>query len=777
MREWQAASPRGKAYPRNMMIGATLSHYRILEKIGTGGMGEVYRAWDERLERDVALKLLPAGLVADEAARRRFHKEALALSKLSHPNVATVYDFDTEDGVAFLVMEYVAGITLDDKLLSGLFPENEVVRLGVQLAEGLAAAHEQGVIHRDIKPGNIHLMSNGRLKILDFGLAKLLRPASEMASTDNLTESQAIAGTLPYMAPEQLRGHLADARSDIWSAGVVLYEMAIGRRPFQEKFSAALAADIIHKQPPRPRQLRSQLSQGLEFIIVKCLEKEPENRYQSVKELLVDLKRLAMDAGSFPAQGSTVSSARPKRRGRRKRIQSLAVLPLANLSRDPDQEYFVDGMTEALISNLAKLRAVRVISRTSAMRYKGIEKSAPAIAKELNVDAVVEGSVWRVGDRVRIAAQLIDAASDMHLWAESYERNLEDVLLLQSDVAEAIARKIQVALSPEETRRLVAPRRVDPEAYQAYLKGRFHWYKLTPEAFQAALYYFNLALEKDPKHALALTGIADLWGAAGVWGFVRPREAISKAYPAALKAVDADDTLAEAHEILARIKLFYEWDWPAAEKESQRAIALNPQSAEVGLAYCFLLLSTKRFAEATVQIERVLELDPLHLYFQSLRGCELLYVSRYDEAIGWFRKALATEANFVWPYWGLWSAFHQKAMFEEALAEATQFYALLGESEVAAAMKNLHARTGYRGALRLGAEMLVEQATLRYVQPIRIARLYARAEEKEQALEWLEKAYEERDPFLAQLSVDVDWNSLRSTPRFRDLLRRMNFPH
>ncbi|MFB3154728.1 MAG: protein kinase, partial [Candidatus Acidiferrales bacterium] len=479
------------------MIGKTLSHYRIVEKIGAGGMGEVYRARDEHLGRDVAIKVLPAGTLADEQARKRFRKEALSLSKLNHPNIATVFDFDTQDGTDFLVMELVEGVTLSDKLAGGPLPEKEITRLGLQLAEALEEAHERGVVHRDLKPGNVMVTPKGQAKILDFGLAKLLRPdvASATATTESFTETQAAAGTLPYMAPEQVRAENVDARSDIYAAGAVLYEMATGQRAFPETQTGRLMDAILNRAPQPPSGLNRRVSPGLEGIILKALEKEPENRYQSAKELAVDLRRLGI-----PGSAAAVLSARrpaTRRRmvwaagvalvallavlvglnvgGLRERllggvvpgqITSLAVLPLENLMGDPEQDYCVAGMHEALITELSKIGALTVISRTSAMRYRNTDKSVPEIARELGVDAVVEGSVLRVENTVRITAQLIEAATDRHLWADNFDRELRDILALHSDVARAIARQIRVTLTPKEESRLAAARPVNPEAFE-----------------------------------------------------------------------------------------------------------------------------------------------------------------------------------------------------------------------------------------------------------------------------------------------------------------------
>ena len=482
------------------MIGQTLSHYRVVEKIGAGGMGEVYRATDTRLEREVALKVLPSGTLADEAARKRFRKEALTLSKLNHPHIATVHDFDTQHGIDFLVMEYVAGGTLAAKLKSGPLPEKKVARLSLQIVEALEEAHEQGIVHRDIKPGNVMVTPKGQVKVLDFGLAKLLRPVSATATTESLTETQGAAGTLPYMAPEQLRGEQVDARTDIHALGAVLYEMATGQRAFPDRQPAQLTAAILQLPPSSPRALNRRVSGELERVVLKCLEKEPERRYQSAKELRVDLRRMSSPTvAAFTPSPQAPAWGKPVWRlaaagfavvallavlvglnvgGLRQRllggaapgqIQSIAVLPLDNMMGDAEQDYFVEGMHEALITELSKIGALKVISRTSAMRYKDTDKSVPEIARELGVDAVIEGSVLRAGSTVRITAQLIEAATDRNLWADNFDRELRNILALHSEVARAIAKEIKITLTPGEEARLASARPVDPEAYEAYL--------------------------------------------------------------------------------------------------------------------------------------------------------------------------------------------------------------------------------------------------------------------------------------------------------------------
>jgi eukaryotic-like serine/threonine-protein kinase len=460
----------------------------------------VYRAHDEHLERDVALKVLPIGTLADESARKQFRKEALALSKLNHPNIATVFDFDTQERVDFLAMELVPGEALNQTLKTGALEEKEVLNLGIQLTEGLAAAHAQGIVHRDLKPGNVLITPEGRLKILDFGLAKLLGPSVDPDVTRSFNETRVVVGTLPFMSPEALHGKPADSRTDIYAAGVVLYEMTTGRRPFEETLSTALVNDIIHKPAQPPGRLNPKLSPKLQEIILKCLEKEPENRYQSAKELTVDLRRLMAPSTVVPVESPArlswvyaaaglavllvVGALVGARSGgwehrllghtERGRIESLAVLPLANLSGDPEQEYFADGMTDAVIEDLAKIKAMKVISRTSVMPYRNSKKSMREIASELRADAVIEGSVMRSADRVRIRVQLIDASSDRHLWAESYERDLKNVFALQSEVAEAIAQQVRAVITPQEQVRLATKRPVDPETYELYYEGPPH---------------------------------------------------------------------------------------------------------------------------------------------------------------------------------------------------------------------------------------------------------------------------------------------------------------
>ncbi|MDA2930532.1 protein kinase, partial [Acidobacteria bacterium AH-259-O06] len=729
---------------------------------------------------------LPDFMQEDPTARKRFLREAKSAAALDHPFICKIYEVGEAEGRDFISMEYVQGVTLKEKLAKGPLALKDALQKATEIAEALEAAHKQNIVHRDLKPSNIMLMPEGHVKVMDFGLAKQLIPAEGIGSGEetlsaSLTKTGTTLGTLAYMSPEQLRGEEVDTRSDVFSFGVVLYEMITGAHPFRKHQQMETASAILRDDPSPLSEYVAELPEGLEQTVEKMLAKQADDRHESAREVRVDLeqpvgavpfiparRRLTLDVGRWRdwlARFVRVSSA--------PRIQSLAVLPLDNLMGDAGQEYFVDGMHEALITDLSRIGALKVISRRSVMRYKETDKSIPQIARELGVDAVIEGSVLRAGDRVRITAQLIHGTTDEHLWAESYARDLHDVLTLQAEVARAIAQEIQVAVTPEETRRLASAHPVNPEAYEAYLKGRFHWYKLSPEHFDAALEYFQLALEKDPNYALAHQGIADIWLSRGDSGIVSPREAFPKAKTALLKAMELDDTLAEVHVSLANLRFIYEWDWGGAETEFQRAIQLNPNYADVRLFYSDFLISMRRPEEAMAEIERALELDPFNFFFQCFFGWHLVYLRRYDDAIARLRKTLRTEPNFSSAHLGLWGAFYQKRMYEEALAEAKKFFAVLGESEVAEALAHGYAESGYPGAMSLAAEKLAAPSNLTYVPAIRIARLYAHAEEREQALEWLEKAYEQRETPLVHLSVGWDWDPLRSDPRFQDLLRRM----
>ena len=568
------------------MIGTTISHYKIIEKLGEGGMGVVYKAEDKKLRRAVALKFISPALTRNAEANKRFIDEAQSASALDHQNISTIYEIDeSNDGRMFISMAYYQGEILSKIISKKQLPIRKVLDISIQIAEGLSKAHQKGIIHNDIKPANIIVDTKETVKIIDFGLSKL-----QAFNDSSLPKST--MGTVTYMSPEQIEGNEIDPRTDIWSLGVTIYEILTANRPFEGKYDQEIIYSILNEEPEPISKFVPKIPSELERILMKALAKDPNNRHLNIDEFLIELKHQKAVLSKTSVQQDTKS------------ILSLAVLPLSNLSNHPDQEYFADGMTDALITELAKIHSLKVISRTSIIHYKNTEKSLPEIAKELNVDIIVEGSVLRENNSVQITVQLIDAHEDNHLWAETYRRDLQDILILQGELVKAITSKIRVRLTQHEKKRFTWRRPVNPEPYDNYLQGRFHLYKVLPDHFDKAIEYFHLALEKDPSFALAYTGIATVWFVRGYWSVSSAKESMPKARKAVLKALELDDTLEEAHEVLARIKYFFDWDWIGAEKEFKHAINLNPNYAYSHLFYSAFLRSLKRDQEAVTHDHR-----------------------------------------------------------------------------------------------------------------------------------------------------------------------------
>ena len=777
------------------MIGRRLGHYEVVEQLGAGGMGVVYRARDTRLQRDIALKVLPEGTVADENARKRFCKEALALSRLNHPNIATIHDFDSDGGVDFIVMELIHGLTLYDKAANAAMPEAEVIRLGSQLADGLAAAHAQGVLHRDLKPANLRLTPDGRLKILDFGLARLLEPPTTGAATDVNTSAHIVAGTLPYMAPEQLKGEQLDPRTDVYGAGAVLYELATGKLPFEGPTSAHLIASILQDAPKPPTTLNRNVSPALEQVILKALDKNPDRRYQSAKELVVDLERLRT--------GSEITVRRPvSRRGvatisavaaivvivmalNRDAIldlivpphnESIAVLPLANLSKDPQQDYFVDGMTRELITQLGRVESLRVTGSFSSMRYKKVSAPLPKIGRELNVAKLLSGSVMRVGDRARIDLELIDARNGRTLWSQAYDQNVRDVLTAQATIAQAVAHEVGVRLTRRDKEKLAKLRPVDPEAHASYLKAISAW-----DASRAgeAQREFERAVSIDPNFAQAWSSYAYfLIGRAWFAHDLPPMVAYPKAKEMALKAIALDDSISLAHAVLATVKLHHEWDWAGAEGEFRRAIELNPSEAAAHHLYAHYLMTMDRLTESVAETRKAAQLEPLNPAFATCVGWHCLYARQYDDAIATCMGLVNQERANAATYYYLGRVYARKGHLDQAIPALETAVSKSGSlNSMLATLGYVYGLAGKRAEAEQVLTQLHERSKTKYVAALDFAVVYAGLDDREQTFDWLEKAYLERSTWLVHIKWDDRFVNIRSDPRFTELLRRIGLPN
>ncbi|MGH7510214.1 MAG: protein kinase domain-containing protein [Gemmatimonadales bacterium] len=761
--------------------------YRIQRELGHGGMATVYLATDLKHGRPVAVKVLRAEL-AHAIGPERFLREIEIAARLSHPNILPLHDSGEADGLLYYVMPYVEGESLRDHLdRERHLPLDEAVRIARNVADALTHAHTHGVVHRDIKPENV-LLSGGQFVVADFGIAR----AADAAGT-RLTETGLALGTPAYMSPEQSSGERgADARSDIYSLGCLVYEMLGGEPPFTGPTAQAVMARHAIDPVPSLRTLRPTVPQGVERVVQKALAKVPADRFATADQFATQLAR-ASTAESIAAETRRARSARRRRTWgtaagvlllgaggwwvsgmvEEPAIRRLAVLPLANLTNDPEQEYFAQGMHDALISELAQA-GVPVIGRTSVMQYQQTIKPAREITRELNADAVVEASVARSGDSVFIRAQLVDGGTEQTLWAGAYAGDLRSVQALHRQVTRAIAGEVRSALTPEAEARLSDAQPVNPEAYEAYLKGMFHWRRATPQDLETAEQYFRLALTRDPGYALAHAGIALVWVARQQNGYVAASKASPLAKAAAARALALDSTLADVHFTLAGIRCWTDWDWKGAESSFRRAIALNPNGPQSRAYYSHLLHILGRPKEAMAQIDLALKLDPLNPLFQGLYAMDLMYARRFDDAIALLQETLKTEPHNAVALATLRSAYHQKAMYPEALDVWKASFLAKGDAEAAEALARGSAEAGYSGALTRVAELLTARSRTSHVTPWQIGTLYTRAGKNEAALDWLEKAYQARDPNMPYLSVDPIFDELRSDPRFQDLLRRMD---
>jgi eukaryotic-like serine/threonine-protein kinase len=745
--------------------GTRLGPYEVIAKLGEGGMGVVWRAKDSRLGREVALKVLPEELAADPERLDRFEREARLLARLNHPNIAQIHGLEVGGDTRAIVMELVEGPTLAERLSEGALPLAEFFSLALQIAEALAEAHASGIVHRDLKPQNIKLAPGGKVKVLDFGLAKqesAVAPAPREESTTLSGASRAgvVVGTMGYMAPEQVRGEIVDARADIFSFGCILLEMLTGQRAFARPTPIETMTAILHDAPPAPSRARRDVPPGLDGLVAHCLEKDAASRFRSARDLAFALAALS------PAPPTV--SGRP-------RAASVAVLPFVNLSADPENEYFADGITEDVIAHLAKVRSLKVISRTSVMTFKKRDRSLREIGEKLGASTLLEGSVRRAGNRVRIVAQLIDGATDEHLWAETYDRDLTDIFAIQTDVALQIASALRAELSSDERARVRRQPTADLEAYELYLKGRNSFYRFTAEGFRLSLAAYERAVARDPGFALAWAGIAQVHAESCVQGTVgsSPEEAVRRAKEAAARALELDDELAEAHGITGLIRFAFDFDWAGAERELLKAIELSPGSADVHDHYGWLLSSRERYDDALREVRRARELDPLLI--QSDVGTTLLRAGRNEEALEEARRAVALEpgstrcqTNLGWALIFRGETAEGIAAMERALAlspDDTIFLAQLGQA---------YAVTGEVAKARRILDQLHERARREFISPYHFAYVHTGLGEADAAIDWLERAFERRSGAIYGIKGSFLFRSLRKHPRFEALLRRMN---
>jgi serine/threonine protein kinase/tetratricopeptide (TPR) repeat protein len=790
------------------MIGQTISHFRIIEKIGVGGMGVVYKAVDIRLDRPVALKFLPDNMMQDALALERFRREARAASALNHPGICTIYDIGEQDGRAFIAMEFIDGVTLRNHIGGKPLPLEETLKLGIQIADALDAAHSEGIIHRDIKPANIFVTKRGQAKVLDFGLAKLIPKGIAKTGADAGSEVPdstsivgIISGTPAYMSPEQVRGDYLDTRTDIFSLGLLLYEMATGRQAFSGRTGGLIIEAVLTRSPVPARSINPDIPPKLEEIINQALHKDREQRPQHAAEIRTELQRLQQGDSSSRAieqdtnsshistanhlnsigehsAGNSTSQMRALRPGRvAKVIDSVAVLPFENVSRDPDHEYLSDGIAGSLINLLATVPKLRVIAQSTVFRYKGRGIDPQAVGRDLNVRAVLTGKIIQSGGSLRIGAELVDVATGTQLWGAQYDRKPADIFAIQDEISNEISEKLRLKLTRAEKKRLVKRQTDDAEAYRLYLKGRHHWNRWTEDGFYKAIEYFQQAVDKDPSYALAFAGIADSYVLLGWNSYLPPKDAFPKGKIAAMRALRLDPDLGEAHTALSAVLWLHDWQWPEAHAEFKRSLALSPSYPTANHWYAEYLMTMGSHAEAIAKMKSSQELDPLSLIISDGIGWASYMARRYDDAMEQLRRTVELDPNYPVTYWILGLLLRKMGHHKLAIAEGEKAVKLSGGSSL---MRAAFAQTlATAGKKKIAIQILndlVKLSKQKYVAPYFLAGIYVGLAEEDNAMECLEKSYEEHSHWLMYLHIDPSMDGLRANPRFQDLLQRVGLP-
>jgi len=774
--------------------GSTIAgRYKIIEELGRGGMGVVYKAEDTKLKRTVALKFLPPEFTHISEVKERFMREAQAAAALDHPSICTVHEFDEAEDKTFISMAYVEGQSLKKKIESGPLEIDEALGIATQAAEGLQEAHNRGVVHRDIKSANIMVTEKGQAKIMDFGLARV-------AGGTLVTKEGTTMGTIAYMSPEQARGEAVDHRTDIWSLGVILYEMFSGQLPFKGEHDQAVVYSILKEKPGSITDLKAGIPMSIEQVVSKALEKNPDKRYQHIEELLDDLRSISEGIVPKRVKARLRREKLLKRKrtflyagvaglliimtvialsiftGRAEAIDSIAVLPFENLSGDPEQDPIAEGIHDALITDLAGLGLKRVIARSTVMRFKGKDTPPKKIAQDLNVKRLITGTVLRSGDRVRVTAQLINPTTQAQVWAQNYERDLRDILSLQNEIVSAITREMKLQLSPQEETRLASAPTVNPEAHVAYLRGRSFLSKLTPEGIEKGLAYMQQAIDLDPTNPLPHAGLALGYCLIG-HGPSPPPDVWARAKEAARKAEELGGSLAETEAALGLINLYFDWEWAGAERAFRRALALNPSLPDAHRNYSWYLMVSRQRDKAEAEMKRAIAVDPLTPLYNSDLGWQYWSVGRYEEAIDEARKALELDPNFDQALAFIGYMYTEKEMYEEAIAvhqKLSALYPIMWKWPLVHTLVQAGRRDEARKMLAnfLEGDPKPKGAWDGWF----LAEIYAALGEKDEAFRWLEAAFKERHSFLPWLRINPPYAPLRSDPRFQDIVRRMKLP-